>query len=167
MSIKITIEGATPQELVSNLAEIILRNWQWGNDEEQPTSIEQRALAAVEKQLDKQVAAGVEKAVSEYTTERARSVVEATLAEGIKRTNSYGSTQRVQPWKEFVTEQLVSDQYDRNKIEKLARETVESLFKNQLKGLLDDIVKQVRAQVDELVGQKIKAAVRGAVGVKE
>lgn len=166
MSIKITIEGATPEELVGNLADIILRNWRWGDEEERTESIEQRAQKIVDKQLATEVRAGVERAIAAFTTEKARAVVEETLAGGVPRTNGYGSVERVQPWKEFVVEQLISDRYSRDKISTLARETVEKLFQGQLKSLLDDVVKQVKAQVDELVGEKIKSAIRGAVGLK-
>lgn len=164
-SVKITIEGSSPQELSANLAEILLRGWRdW--DEDRSTSIEERAEKIVAEKLDKQVSSGVASAVEKYTEDRAREVVEKTLADGIKRTNDYGQVQRTQTWQEFITEQLVRDRYQSDKIERLAKETIERLFKNELNGLLKDISTRVKAQVDDLIGEKIKGAIRDAAGIK-
>lgn len=162
---KIIIEGGTPQELAANLAEILLRGWRdW--DDDRSTSIEERAEKIVAKKLDEAVAEGVSKAVEDYTNERAREVVDKTLADGIKRTNDYGQVQRTQTWQDFVTEQLVKDRYSGDKIERLAKETVEKLFKNELSGLLKDIAQRVKSQVDDLIGERIKGAIREAAGIK-
>jgi hypothetical protein len=86
----------------------------------------------------------------------------------VPETDSYGSVKRVVPWRDFVVGQLVrGDSYGRRaKLDDIAKESVEAMLKGQLAGLLTELATKVRDQVDELLGAKIKEAVRTAAGIK-
>ncbi len=86
---------------------------------------------------------------------------------GVQTTNEYGRPRDHKTWSEFILSQLTgTDGYDRrSKVDKIAADCVEILVRDHFKGMFAEITAKVRAQVDEAIGVRIKAAIRAGAGL--
>lgn len=166
MNTKITLEGTDHDALVGAVVNTLLES----DEYESPTgkTLRTRIAEALESQAQKRMLQIVEEETRRYTSEHVRKLLDDIFAEGVTRTNEYGENRRVVPWKEFVMSCFTGrDAYGSQKptLEKIATDAAQSLLREQLAPVFAELVEKVRAQVDDILGARVKEAMRKAAGL--
>lgn len=167
MNTKITLEGMDHAALVGAVVGRLLDET---DEYESPTgkTLRTRIAEALESEAQKRMLRIVEEETRRYTNEHTRKILDGIFAEGVTRTNEYGENRRVIPWKEFVVSCFTGrDSYGQTKttLEKIATEAAQSLLREQLAPVFAELVEKVRAQVDDIIGNRVKEAMRKAAGL--
>lgn len=119
--------------------------------------------------VHKQIADAIDRTVKDIVESKLASEIEAILAEGWQKTNSYG-----EPTGDRITfRQRVSnliearDNYSsERRIDKIVKETVETTLRGEFAKEVAEARAKVRAMLDGALNEKLAAALREGLGLK-
>lgn len=157
-------EQPFPDALITEAARLALRTWTApgpeGQRSEVPTALARRIEETVTEIIREEAAAAAPK------------VVEEILAEGVQRTNQYGSPRgEKMPLRDVIGEEVVKQltrrerhgMGDRTVIEEMLEREVEKVVKGELRSALDEATKTIVDAVGEEASKGLTDALRKAL----
>lgn len=128
--------------------------------------VEERTRKAVERQIK----ATVDEVIREVVQDKVAVAVEAILAEGWRKTDSYGSPQGPpMTLKDRVSEMLTArDRYSNSLsyLDQTVAKEVDGVLRGELGQAIEDAKKKVRETLDSAVMTKLQQALKEGLGLK-
>jgi hypothetical protein len=129
--------------------------------------VKEAVEARLEGVLEESVSELVQTRLRELTDEALRKEMDRVLAEGWRKTNSYGEpTGDVVTLKSWILQYLTKSDYGRTPMEKVFSDVMEREMKSETGAIFTEVKVKLRAMVDKEIATKLRAAVSEAIGAK-